>query len=55
MVPLSSSCTHIDNSDRELVKQIHENPYYQYLVGISSFQQSFRMILLKFNSKMGAD
>lgn len=27
-------------SDRELAKQIQENPYYQYFVGISAFQQS---------------
>ncbi len=25
-------------SDRELVKQIQENPYYQYFIGLESFQ-----------------
>ena len=26
-------------SDRELVEQITENPYYQYFIGLSGFQQ----------------
>ena len=27
-------------SDRELVKQIQENPYYQYFIGLESFQHT---------------
>ena len=28
-----------DYSDRELVEQITENPYYQYFIGLSGYQQ----------------
>ena len=35
-------------SDRDLVKQIQENPYYQYFIGLESFQHAppFAPILL---------
>lgn len=29
-----------DHSDRELVEQLTENPYYQYFIGLHGYQQN---------------
>jgi len=45
-------------SDKELVEQLTENPYYQYLIGLPGYQQSAPFeasTLVSFRKRMSAD
>ena len=47
-----------DYSDRELVEQITENPYYQFFVGLSGYQQEppyAPSLLVEFRKRLTAD
>lgn len=47
-----------DYSDRELVEQITENPYYQYFIGLSGFQQNAPFVpslLVEFRKRLTDD
>ena len=47
-----------DYSDRELVEQITENPYYQYFIGLSGYQQEppfAPSLLVEFRKRLTAD
>ena len=45
-------------SDRELVEQITENPYYQYFIGLPGYQQKppfVPSLLVEFRKRLSAD
>ena len=47
-----------DYSDRELVEQITENPYYQYFIGLPGYQQEAPFapsLLVEFRKRLSAD
>ena len=47
-----------DYSDRELVEQITENPYYQYFIGLPGYQQEppfAASLLVEFRKRLTAD
>ena len=49
---------HYDYSDRELVEQLTENPYYQYFVGLPGYQQEppfVPSLLVEFRKRLTAE